>query len=58
MAIITTLVTGLKMLKKSLDKKKMKEKAKKFVGGDKEEKRAKVSKILDEDGSVGEKSKV
>ena len=35
MAIITTLVTGLKMLKKSLDKKKMKEKAKKFVGGDK-----------------------
>ena len=39
------LVTGVKMLKKSLDKKKMKEKAKKFVGGDKEEKRARVSKI-------------
>ena len=52
------LVTGVKLLKKSLDKKKMKEGAKKFVGGDKEEKRAKVSKILDEDGSVGEKSKV
>ena len=45
MAIITTLVTGVKMLKKSLDKKKMKEKAKKFVGGDKEEKRTKVKKI-------------
>ena len=30
------LVTGVKLLKKSLDKKKkMKEKAKKFVGGDK-----------------------
>ena len=28
------LVTGVKMLKKSLDKKKMKEGAKKFVGGD------------------------
>ena len=54
MAIITTLVTGLKMLKKSLDKKKMKEKAKKFVGGDKEEKRAKVSKIVAE---VDEKPK-
>ena len=57
MAIITTLVTGLKILKKSLDKKKMKEKAKKFVGGDKEEKRAKVSKIMDRDGSYGEKTK-
>ena len=30
------LVTGVKMLKKSLDKKKMKEGAKKFVGGDKD----------------------
>jgi len=52
------LVTGVKMLKKSLDKKKMKEKAKKFVGGDKEEKRAKVSKIMDKEGSYGGKSKV
>ena len=47
------LVTGVKMLKKSLDKKKMKEGAKKFVGGDKEEKRAKVSKIMDEESSYG-----
>ena len=52
------LVTGVKMLKKSLDKKKMKEKAKKFVGGDKEEKRAKISKIMDKEGSYGGKSKV
>ena len=58
MAIFTALVTGLKTLKKVMDKKKQKEAAKKFVGGGKEEKRAKVSKILDEDGSVGEKSKV
>ena len=42
------LVTGVKMLKKSLDKKKMKDGAKKFVGGDKEEKRAKVGKIVAE----------
>ena len=42
------LVTGVKMLQKSLDKKKMKKDAKKFVGGDKEEKRAKVSKIVAE----------
>ena len=52
------LVTGVKLLKKSLDKKKMKEKAKKFVGGDKEEKRAKVSKIMDKEGSYGGKAKV
>ena len=52
------LITGLKILKKSLDKKKMKEKAKKFVGGDKEEKRAKVSKIMDKESSYDEKSKV
>jgi len=52
------LVTGVKMLKKSLDKKKMKEKAKKFVGGDKEEKRAKVSKIMDEDSSYGGKAQI
>ena len=52
------LVTGVKMLKKSLDKKKMKEGAKKFVGGDKEEKRAKISKIMDKEGSYGGKSKV
>jgi len=52
------LVTGVKMLKKSLDKKKMKEKAKKFVGGDKEEKRAKISKIMDKDSSYGGKTKV
>ena len=51
------LVTGVKMLKKSLDKKKMKEKAKKFVGGDKEEKRAKVSKIMDKESSYGGKTK-
>ena len=31
MAIITTLVTGIKILKKVLDKKKQKETAKKFV---------------------------
>ena len=37
------LITGLKILKKSLDKKKMKEKAKEFVGGDKKEKLAKMS---------------
>ena len=55
MAIITTLVTGVKILKKVLDKKKQKEAAKKFVGGDKEEKRAKVSKIVAE---VDEKPKV
>ena len=42
------LVTGVKLLKKSLDKKKMKDGAKKFVGGDKEEKRAKVGKIVAE----------
>ena len=52
------LVTCVKMLKKSLDKKKMKEGAKKFVGGDKEDKRARVSKIMDKESSVGEKSKV
>ena len=52
------LVTGVKMLQKSLDKKKMKEGAKKFVGGDKEDKRARVSKIMDEESSYGEKSKV
>ena len=52
------LVTGVKMLKKSLDKKKMKEGAKKFVGGDKEDKRARVSKIMDKEGSYDEKSKV
>ena len=37
MAIFTTIVTGVKILKKVLDKKKQKEAAKKFVGGDKEE---------------------
>ena len=52
------LVTGVKLLKKSLDKKKMKEGAKKFVGGDKEDKRARVSKIMDKESSYGEKSKV
>ena len=53
------LVTGLKMLKKSLDKKKMKkEAAKKFVGVEKEEKRAKISKIMDKEGSYGGKTKV
>ena len=52
------LVTGVKLLKKSLDKKKMKEKAKKFVGGDKEEKRTKVKKIMDEDSSYGGKTKI
>ena len=58
MAIFTTLVTGLKTLKKVMDKKKQKEAAKKFVGGGKEEKRTKVSKIMDEEGSYGEKTKV
>ena len=48
MAIFTTLVTGVKILKKVMDKKKQKEAAKKFVGGGKEEKRAKVSKIVAE----------
>ena len=51
------LITGLKILKKSLDKKKMKEKAKEFVGGDKKEKRAKMSKIMDKEGSYGGKTK-
>ena len=51
------LVTGVKMLKKSLDKKKMKEGAKKFVGGDKEEKRAKISKVMDRESSYGGKTK-
>ena len=58
MAIFTTLVTGVKILKKVLDKKKQKEAAKKFVSGDKEEKRAKVSKIMDEDSSYGGKTKI
>ena len=58
MAIFTALVTGLKTLKKVMDKKKQKEAAKKFVGGDKEEKRAKVSKIMDEDSSYGGKTKI
>ena len=40
------LVTGVKMLAKSLSKKKVKEDAKKFVSGDKEEKRAKISKVM------------
>ena len=39
MAIFTTLITGVKILKKVLDKKKQKEAAKKFVEGDKGEKR-------------------
>ena len=53
MAIFTTLITGVKILKKVLDKKKQKEAAKKFVSGGKEEKRAKVNKIMDEDSSYG-----
>ena len=52
------LVTGVKILKKVMDKKKQKEAAKKFVGGDKEEKRAKISKIMDKDSSYGGKTKV
>ena len=44
------LVTGVKILAKKMSKKKMKENAKKFVGG-KEEKRAKVQKIMEKDGS-------
>ena len=39
MAIFTTLITGVKILKKVLDKKKQKEAAKKFVEGDKGGKR-------------------
>ncbi|AIR93399.1 hypothetical protein AVU42_gp013 [Prochlorococcus phage P-TIM68] len=46
------LVTGVKMLAKKMSKKKMKEGAKKFVGG-KEEKRAKVEKIMEKEGSYG-----
>jgi len=41
-----------------MDKKKQKEAAKKFVGGDKKEKRAKVSKIMNEDSSYGGKTKI
>ena len=52
------LVTGVKMLKKSLDKKKIKEGAKKFVGGDKEDKRARVSKIMDKESSYGGGTKI
>ena len=44
------LVTGVKILAKKMSKKKMKEGAKKFVGG-KEEKRAKVEKIMEKGGS-------
>ena len=40
-------VTGVKMLSKVMDKKKMKEKAKKFVSGDKKEKREKVRNIME-----------
>ena len=36
----------------------MKEGAKKFVGGDKEEKRAKISKIMDKESSYGGGTKV
>jgi len=57
MAVFTTLMTGVKILKKVLDKKKQKEAAKKFVGGGKEEKRAKVKKVMDEEGSYGGKTK-
>ena len=46
------LVTGVKILAKKMSKKKMKEGAKKFVGG-KEEKRAKVEKIMEKEGSYG-----
>ena len=52
------LVTGVKMLAKSLSKKKVKEGAKKFVGGDKEEKRAKISKVMDRESSYGQRTKV
>ena len=52
------LVTGVKMLKKSLDKKKMKEGAKKFVGGDKEDKRARINKIMDKESSYGGGTKI
>ena len=58
MAIFTTLITGVKILKKVMDKKKQKEAAKKFVGGGKEERREKVSKIMDEESLYGEKTKV
>ena len=52
------LVTGVKMLAKSLSKKKVKEGAKKFIGGDKEEKRAKISKVMDRESSYGQRTKV
>ena len=51
------LVTGVKVLAKTLGKKKMKEKAKKFIGRDKEGKRAKISKIMDRESSYGGKTK-
>ena len=52
------LVTGVKMLAKSLSKKKMKKDAKKFVSGGKEEKRAKISKVMDRESSYGQRTKV
>ena len=52
------LVTGVKMLAKKMSKKKMKEGAKKFVSSEKEEKRAKISKIMDRDSSYGGRTKV
>ena len=52
------LVTGVKMLAKSLSKKKVKKDAKKFVSGDKEEKRAKISKVMDRESSYGQRTKV
>ena len=51
------LVTGVKMLSKAMDKKKMKDKAKKFVSGGKEEKRKKVRNIMESEGTYGDESK-
>ena len=51
------LVTGVKMLSKAMDKKKMKDKAKKFVSGGKEEKRKKVRNIMEGEGTYGDESK-
>ena len=54
MAIFTTLVTATKLLVKNMAKKKLKEKAKKFITGgkdkdkdkDKEKKRAKLKRMI------------
>ena len=58
MAIFTTLITATKLLVKNMAKKKLKEKAKSFVTGDKDKKkkgkevkREKVAKIMGDQGA-------